>query len=68
MMTRIKLWRQVEMKLKTKERISYAQARRLFNALHRESLFFRRRENLPLLEELKADLRLAKALNQLNRS
>ena len=68
MITRGDLWRHVEMELKAKGRLSYAEARRFFNALHRESLLFRRRKNLPLLEELKADLRLAKALNQLNRS
>lgn len=67
MMTRSKLWRRFEKKLWAEEPLSYAEARRVFNALYREACALGVFKDSNPLEGLEADLRLAKALNSLLR-
>lgn len=63
------LLRRFELQASARQNLSYVQARRIFNALYREACalgFLKRRISLP--QDLEADLRLAKALNQLAES
>ena len=67
MITRPTVWRRTEARLRRQERLSYAQARRLFNALHQEARALRVLPNPDRLAGLETDLRLAAALHGLAR-
>lgn len=67
MMTRPMVWRRAEARLRRQERLTYAQARRLFNALYHEARALRVLPSRDPLEGLEAALRLAAALHGLAR-
>ena len=67
MITRPTVWRRTEARLQRRERFSYAQACRFFNALYHEARTLRVLPSRDPLEGLETDLRLAAALHGLER-
>ena len=65
MITHPARWRQVDARLRAREVRSYAQARKLFEALYREARALGALPPKDRLQGLEADLRLAAALNRL---
>ena len=67
MITRLEVWRRTDGRLRARSVRSYAQARKLFEALYREARALKVLPARNRLEGLEADLRLAAALNRLPR-
>ena len=67
MITKPMVWRRTEARLQRREHFSYAQARRLFDALYHEARALHVLPSRDPLEGLEADLRLAAALHGLAR-
>jgi len=65
MITRPNLWRKTEDRMRARHPLAYLEALLIYDALYKEARLLGALNKFDLMEDLKADLRLAEALNRL---